>query len=1069
MDPNRYMTLPIPPLPRTQALTTTTFRPPPLDGSVTLPEMWDWHASHSPAHPLFSFADDQGAVRTILWPEAVRACHRAARRTLSSLKQGAPRAVVAILAACDTTTYFTMEAGIIRSGHVLFPISPRNSAAAVAHLLAQTCVAHVFVGAEPALQDLARAALELMDRDTARPTLSTVPAFEELYADGKHEPVEPLPPYRPQWDDPALIMHSSGSTAFPKPIVWSHYRYFMLCIVPYLGEWDMTGVRLACHSMPMFHGMGIAQTGWTATAGLIVTAFKPQVPAVAPTPELVLQGALNTESDVIFCVPSFVEAWAKSPEDVDSLRQIMGVLYGGGPLSEAVGNSLVDQGVGVYILYGCSEAGILSPILPNPGTVGRDWQYFRFPEGIETHFVPDGNGRSELVLLPGKFIIPNILNTTINGKEGYATSDLLEPHPTRARWWKVYGRVDDQIMHNTGEKTNPGPLESILNQDPHVHAAVMFGRGRFNAGILIDPKPAFRLDPADREKLAEFRNKIWPTVERMNDFAPQHSRIFKEMIIAASPSKPFTYTAKNTARRQAVIDDYEPEIDAAYAAVEESTQPDLPPPPTWDFTHTLRFVRVVVNRVLKNPVSDTDDIFQKGCDSLQATWIRNSILHALRDSTKSLSRALPNSFVYQHPTIVILARFISGIYGVDVGVASGQHDSIAEMHKLVEKYSAALPTHVPSLPAPTKETVLLTGSTGALGAELLALLVTSSDVLRIYAVNRKGRLETKERQRAIMLERGLDPSHVDSPKIVFADMDMTADGLGLPTALLEEMRASLTHIIHNAWPVNFNMALQSFEPAVKSVRTLVDLALGSPLPNPPNLLFVSSVSVLYNVDPSSASKEELVGAEVAVGIGYSESKWVSEQVLARASSETPLRATSVRVGQISGGSSGVWNTAEWFPALVKSSVLLQRFPALDKVVTWVPISTVARTLLEMRSCDKPILHLAHPRSIPWTSITKPIADELQLPLVPYDEWLGLLLRASDGAGADDIRQNPALKLLDFFEGATKHADAPEAMGLPLMDVSVAVTVSPSLRDAPTLVAEDALRWLRYWKQVRFIS
>ena len=53
---------------------------------------------------------------------------------------------------------------------------------------------------------------------------------------------------------------------------------------------------------------------------------------------------------------------------------------------------------------------------------------------------------------------PNVINTKIDGCDGYATSDLLSPHPTKPGYWKVVGRTDDQIMHSTGEKTNPGPL-----------------------------------------------------------------------------------------------------------------------------------------------------------------------------------------------------------------------------------------------------------------------------------------------------------------------------------------------------------------------------------------------------------------------------------------------------------------------------------------------------------------------------------------------------------------------------------------------------------------------------------
>jgi hypothetical protein len=37
----------------------------------------------------------------------------------------------------------------------------------------------------------------------------------------------------------------------------------------------------------------------------------------------------------------------------------------------------------------------------------------------------------------------------------------------------------------------------------------MFGRGRFNPGVVIDPKPEFAFDPKDQEKLAEFRTEIW--------------------------------------------------------------------------------------------------------------------------------------------------------------------------------------------------------------------------------------------------------------------------------------------------------------------------------------------------------------------------------------------------------------------------------------------------------------------------------------------------------------------------------------------------------------------------------
>ena len=44
------------------------------------------------------------------------------------------------------------------------------------------------------------------------------------------------------------------------------------------------------------------------------------------------------------------------------------------------------------------------------------------------------------------------------------------------------------------------------------------------------------------------------------------------MILVSFPKGPFILTAKLTARRQVVIVEYEPEIDALYDAVEETAQ-----------------------------------------------------------------------------------------------------------------------------------------------------------------------------------------------------------------------------------------------------------------------------------------------------------------------------------------------------------------------------------------------------------------------------------------------------------------------------------------------------------------
>lgn len=69
-------------LPTTQALNSSTFRAPRHElelGSLTIPELYDWNATHNPNHPLFTYYDvEDSALKTITWSQAVRMVHRAA-------------------------------------------------------------------------------------------------------------------------------------------------------------------------------------------------------------------------------------------------------------------------------------------------------------------------------------------------------------------------------------------------------------------------------------------------------------------------------------------------------------------------------------------------------------------------------------------------------------------------------------------------------------------------------------------------------------------------------------------------------------------------------------------------------------------------------------------------------------------------------------------------------------------------------------------------------------------------------------------------------------------------------
>lgn len=79
------------------------------------------------------------------------------------------------------------------------------------------------------------------------------------------------------------------------------------------------------------------------------------------------------------------------------------------------------------------------------------------------------------------------------------------------------------------------------------------------------------------------------------------------------------------------------------------------------------------------------------------------------------------------------------------------------------------------------------------------------------------------------------------------------------------------------------------------------------------------------------AEEILQDSKIAVGTGYSESKWIAERILDHAAEKTALQPVVVRLGQVCGDVTGSWNETEWFPSLVKSALSVKCLPDLEGV------------------------------------------------------------------------------------------------------------------------------------------
>ncbi|KAF8825493.1 hypothetical protein HHX47_DHR6000281 [Lentinula edodes] len=583
-------------------------------------------------------------------------------------------------------------------------------------------------------------------------------------------------------------------------------------------------------------------------------------------------------------------------------------------------------------------------------------------------------------------------------------------------YWRVFGRVDNQIIHNTGEK------------DPHVAAAVMFGRGRFQAGILVEPKPPYKFEPSDETKLSEFRNKLC---------------------------------------RQAILNQYEEEIEAVYKAVEETTQSDIPAPVEWNPLSTKSFVRNIVTQVLSHTVKDGDDIFQYGCDSLQATWIRNTIHRALRDSAEIDIRQSTSNFVYDHPTINQLAQHVLSVALGEEGTGDTfQENKVKTMEQMVKKYIAdlpAAPSEVKQVSHHNQKVVLLTGNTGALGSHILDELVKYKGVKKIYALNRKGIDGLADRQRMALKERGLNEpvEDIECRRVVLLEGNTSVSTFGLETEIFDEMASSVTHIIHNAWRVDFNPGLSSFESHIKGLRRIVDFCITSQA----SLFFTSSIGVLtgivifhtYCVSDTNSLElamppevapppEASIPPEFALSNGYTQSKWVSEQILDAAHRNNGLKYLNIRVGQLTGAINGAWNVKEWFPSMIQASKTL----GSATIVDFVNNGSIH---------DNQHVHLIHPWPVPWSSLASVFAKKLGLNIVEYRDWLDKLMDKGD---------TREMHLVPFFQrlGQGEVAENREAFEMPKVQLKSALAASETLREKSCEIQEeDVERWLAYWGNV----
>jgi len=764
--------------------------------------------------------------------------------------------------------------------------------------------------------------------------------------------------------------------------------------------------------------------------------------------------------------PSILEQLADTDDGIKALGDLEHVFFGGAPLAHESGEKL-RKVTNLVSVIGSTEAGFFASRMPEDKA---DWQYFEFIPEAGVYMEPDDDGLSEMVVKPAQRDIQGVFFTFPDIKE-WRTKDVWEPHPTKDNLWRYKGRKDDVIVLSNGEKFNPVTFEKTLDSEHLVQGTLIVGQGRFQAGLIVEPEWKHLSDYEPSALLDE----LWPAIERANESMPGHGRVWKSKVAFASKDKPFKRAPKGTVVRQQTNKLYEREIEALYSNEASDDRigklaPDADLATTKDF---LRLVFKVKGLPIPEDAPEDAELFNYGVDSLMVLSMATTLNHARGANDRS---AISPRDIYRYPTIESLAAFLHGEGAEEEG--PGRE---AAMENTVKKFTDDLPSRGSrSLPQlPDKHTVILTGSTGSLGNSILEELIGSSKVAQVYCLNRSR--DAESRQRASFADRGIQEP--DFSKVNFLHTDFGKDHFGLNDADYKKMLDQVTILIHNAWAVDFNKSLQTYEAVhIAGTRRCVDFSIESKYAA--QVVFISSIASVGNWK-ASHPEVDMVPEELPEDYtlplpqGYGESKHVASLILSGAAAKSNVPATVIRAGQLAGpkGNGTEWNRHEWLPSIVITSKAMGMLPETlgnQDTVDWVPMDLAAKSVVEIaearskqvRQSGSALLsmsHLVNPSITSWTSLVSAIKRSLseetgkEVRVVPFQEWLKEL--SSSPRTAEAAEQRPGIKLLDFYEGL-----AMEGAGLPRLATKLTSELSETVKGMDAIDAELMEKWLRQWRQ-----
>ncbi|MEH1778675.1 MAG: amino acid adenylation domain-containing protein [Nostoc sp.] len=294
--------------------------------------------------------------------------------------------------------------------------------------------------------------------------------------------------------------------------------------------------------------------------------------------------------------------------------------------------------------------------------------------------------------------------------------------------------------------------------------------------------------------------------------------------------------------------------------------------------------------------------------------------------------------------------------------------------------------------------VFLTGATGFLGAFLIDELLHQTQA-KIYCLVRS----PNEHEGLKKIQQNLEKYSLHHPNfsshVIAIPGDLEQPYLGLPSKQFEKLALQIDAIYHSAAQVNFAKPYSAIKASnVLGTQEVLRLAcLGKIKP----MHYISTVAVfgainhftglqvVYEDDDIELSKDY-----VALDLGYSQTKWVAENLVWVAKSRG-IPVSIFRTGFLMGDSStGVAHTKDaYVPRVIKGCIQLGSYPELiDQKEELIPVDYAARAIVHLSQKQESLgkaFHIVPPpdQNIPIIELFEFICSYgYQLKKLPYTQW-----------------------------------------------------------------------------------